>query len=184
MFTRVFDKTPLSFIYICLHYSTPSMSSESLELCREKALRLLENSPHSVSGLKKKLFNTGKFTALDIRTVIDDLLKARLLDDAQFAANYIDYLKTTGIGRFKAVFKLKTKGVPQHILQEAMEKHWGTDDSDNERAAEAVKNKWRSLKSKKDWPEIKKLQAVARFLAGRGFQMDVIRRILDGLKVS
>ena len=160
------------------------MSSDSLETCREKALRLLENSPHSVSGLKRKLFNAGKFTAQDIKTVIDDLLKARLLDDAQFAANYIDYLKTTGIGRFKAVFKLKNKGVPQHIIQEAMEKYWGTEEGDDERAAEAAKIKWRSLKTKKDWPEIKKLQAVARFLAGRGFPMDVIRRVLERLKVS
>ena len=158
--------------------------TDSLETCREKALRLLENSPHSVSGLKRKLFNAGKFTAQDIKTVIDDLLKARLLDDAQFAANYIDYLKTTGIGRFKAVFKLKNKGVPQHIIQEAMEKYWGTEEGDDERAAEAAKIKWRSLKTKKDWPEIKKLQAVARFLAGRGFPMDVIRRVLERLKVS
>ena len=160
------------------------MSPDSLESCREKALRLLENSPHSVSGLKRKLFNAGKFTTQDIKTVIDDLLKARLLDDAQFAATYIDYLKTTGIGRFKAVFKLKNKGVPQHIIQEAMEKNWGTEESDDERAAEAAKIKWRSLKNKKDWPEIKKLQAVARFLVGRGFPMDVIRRALEVLKVS
>ncbi|MBO7092600.1 MAG: regulatory protein RecX [Victivallales bacterium] len=158
------------------------MSSDSLENCREKALRLLENSPHSVAALKRKLFNAGKFTAQDIKTVIDDLLKARLLDDAQFAANYIDYLKTTGIGRFKAVFKLKTKGVPQHIIQEAMEKHWGTEESDDERAAEAAKIKWRSLKYKKDWPEIKKLQAIARFLANRGFSMDIIHSVVKEIK--
>ena len=158
------------------------MSSDSLETCREKALRLLENSPHSVSGLKRKLFNAGKFTAQDIKTVIDDLLKARLLDDAQFAENYIDYLKTTGIGRFKAVFKLKSKGVPQHIIQEAMEKHWGTEENEDERAAEAAKIKWRSLKNKKDWPEIKKLQAIARFLANRGFSMDIIHSVVNEIK--
>ena len=65
-----------------------------------------------------------------------------------------------------------------------MEKYWGTEEGDDERAAEAAKIKWRSLKTKKDWPEIKKLQAVARFLAGRGFPMDVIRRVLERLKVS
>ena len=157
------------------------MSSESLELCREKALRLLENSPHSVRGLKQKLFNAGKFTTQDIQTVIDDLLKAGLLDDAMFAANYIDYLKTTGIGRFKAIFKLKSKGVPQNIVKEAMEKYWGKDESDAERAAEAARIKWRSLKNKKDWPDVKKLQAVARFLGGRGFSPSVIRQVLDDL---
>ena len=157
------------------------MSSESLELCREKALRLLENSPHSVRGLKQKLFNAGKFTTQDIQTVIDDLLKAGLLDDAMFAANYIDYLKTTGIGRFKAIFKLKSKGFPQNIVKEAMEKYWGKDESDAERAAEAARIKWRSLKNKKDWPDVKKLQAVARFLAGRGFSPSVIRQVLDDL---
>ena len=158
------------------------MSSDSLEPCREKALRLLENSPHSVAGLKRKLFNAGKFTAQDIRTVIDDLLKAGLLDDEMFAANYIDYLKTTGIGRIKAVFKMRTKGVPQPVIQEAMEKHWGTDEGDNERAVEAAKIKWRSLKTKKDWPEIKKLQAVARFLANRGFSMDIVHSVVNELK--
>ena len=161
------------------------MSSESLELCREKALRLLENSPHSVRGLKQKLYKAGKFTSKDIQTVIDDLLKAKLLDDRQFAETAIDYLKTTGIGRFKAVFKLKTKGVPQDIIQEAIGKKWETeDDGDSERAAIVAKQKWRPLQSKKDWPDIKKLQAVARFLAGRGFSPSVIRQILDGLKIS
>ena len=117
--------------------------------------------------------------------VIDDLLKAGLLDDAMFAANYIDYLKTTGIGRIKAVFKLKNKGVPQDIIQEAMGKNWGMDDGDDDqRAIQAAKSKWQSLKNKKDWPDIKKRQAVARFLAGRGFPMDVIRRVLEVLKVS
>ncbi len=143
------------------------MSSESLELCREKALRLLENSPHSVRGLKQKLFNAGKFTTQDIQTVIDD---------------YIDYLKTTGIGRFKAIFKLKSKGVPQNIVKEAMEKYWGMDESDAERAAEAARIKWRSLKNKKDWPDVKKLQAVARFLANRGFPMDVIHSVVNEIK--
>ena len=157
------------------------MSSESLELCREKALRLPENSPHSVRGLKQKLFNAGKFTTQDIQTVINDLLKAGLLDDAMFAANYIDYLKTTGIGRFKAIFKLKSKGFPQNIVKEAMEKYWGMDESDDERAAEAARIKWRSLKNKIDWPNVKKLQAVARFLAGRGFSPSVIRQVLDDL---
>ena len=132
-------------------------------------------------GLKQKLFNAGKFTTQDIQTVIDDLLKAGLLDDAMFAANYIDYLKTTGIGRFKAIFKLKSKGVPQNIVKEAMEKYWGMDESDAERAAEAARIKWRSLKNKKDWPDVKKLQAVARFLAGRGFSPSVIRQVLDDL---
>lgn len=161
------------------------MSSESLELCREKALRLLENSPHSVRGLKQKLYKAGKFTSKDIQTVIDDLLKAKLLDDRQFAETAIDYLKTTGIGRFKAIFKLKNKGVPQDIIQEAMEKRWDmADDGDSERAVVVAKQKWRSLQSKKDWPDIKKLQAVARFLAGRGFSPSVIRRILDDLKGS
>ena len=161
------------------------MSSESLELCREKALRILENSPHSVRGLKRKLYNAGKFTSKDIQTVIDDLLKAKLLDDRQFAEAAIDYLKTTGIGRFKAVFKLKTKGVPQDIIQEAMEKRWETaDDGDSERAVAVAKQKWRSLQSKKDWPDIKKLQAIARFLVGRGFSPSVIRQILDDLKDS
>ena len=161
------------------------MSTESLELCREKALRLLENSPHSVRGLKRKLYNAGKFTARDIQTVIDDLLKEKLLDDRLFAENAIDYLKTTGIGRFKAIFKLKTKGVPQDIIQEIMEKRWETgDDDESERAISVAKQKWQSLQSKKDWPDIKKLQAVARFLAGRGFSPSVIRQVLDDLRNS
>jgi SOS response regulatory protein OraA/RecX len=62
-----------------------------------------------------------------------------------------------------------------------MEKYWGKDESDDERAAEAARIKWRSLKNKKDWPDVKKLQAVARFLAGRGFSPSVIRQVLDDL---
>ncbi len=158
------------------------MSSESLETCRENAPRLLENSPHSVRGLKRKLYNAGKFTSKDIQTVIDDLLKARLLDDRQYAENAVDYLKTTGIGRFKAIFKLKTKGVPQDIIQETMDNRWETaDDGESKRALAVAQQKWRLLNSKKDWPDVKKRLAVARFLAGRGFSPSVIRLIWDDL---
>lgn len=159
------------------------MSSDSLELCREKALRLLENSPHSVMGLKRKLFNAGKFTARNIQTVIDDLQKAGLLNDVQFAEDYIDYLKTTGIGRFKAAFKLKNKGLSQVIIQETMARRWETDDDgDTGRAAFAARQKWQSLKARKNMTDIKKLQAVARFLAGRGFSPPVIHFALDEIK--
>lgn len=159
------------------------MSSESLESCREKALRLLENSPHSVTGLKRKLYNTRKFSSQDIMAVIDDLLKAGLLNDRQFAEEYVQYLKSTSIGRFKAIFKLKTKGLPQDIINDVMDRLWQDDDDDFPRAIDAAKRKCSSLQGK-DQPAIKKLQAIARFLSARGFSMDVIRRVLDALKIS
>ena len=158
------------------------MSSESLENCREKALRLLENSPHSVAGLKRKLFNAKKFSKQDIDTVIEDCLKTGLLDDRKFAEDYVQYLKMTSIGRFKATFKLKNKGLPQNIIKETMDKLWNDgDDDDVSRAMTAAKLKWASI-AKKDKPFLWKLQAVARFLAARGFPPDVIRPVLEGLK--
>ena len=57
----------------------------------------------------------------------------------------------------------------------------GDDDDDLERATAVARQKWKSLQSKKDWSDIKKLQAAARFLAGRGFSPSVIRQVLDDL---
>ena len=159
------------------------MSSESLEQCREKALRLLENSPHSVTGLKRKLFNSQKFSSQEISTILADLLKAGLLDDRQFAEDYVQYLKSTSIGRYKAVFKLKGKGVPQDIINDVMERLWNDNDDDTVRAFDAAKRKWDSLQSK-DQPMVKKLQAIARFLVSRGFSMQTVRMVLDDLKKS
>ena len=157
------------------------MSSESLEQCREKALRLLENSPHSVAGLKRKLFNAKKFSSQEISTILADLLKAGLLDDRQFAEDYVQYLKSTSIGRYKAAFKLKGKGVPQNIINDVMERLWNDNDDDTVRALDAARRKWDSLQSK-DQPMVKKLQAVARFLVSRGFSMQTVRMVLDNLK--
>lgn len=159
------------------------MSSESLEQCREKALRLLENSPHSVAGLKRKLFNAKKFSSQEIFTILADLMKAGLLDDRQFAEDYVQYLKSTSIGRYKATFKLKGKGIPQDIINDVMERLWNDNDDDTVRALDAAKRKWDSLQSK-DQPMVKKLQAIARFLVSRGFSMQTVRMVLDDLKKS
>ena len=127
------------------------MSSESLELCREKALRILEISPHSVVGLKRKLFKAGKFTSQDILQVIDDLLKAGLLNDRQFAEDYIRYLQTTAIGRIKAIFKLRGKGIPADIIDDAMDRLWDDEDKLNAMEKFRMEARFDKVEDYVDW---------------------------------
>lgn len=155
-----------------------------LEACRENALNLLDIRPHAIAELKRKLFQRRKYTAQDIQTVIQDLIRARLLDDNAFARLFCESMKnaTPPIGRFKAQLKLQAKGVPQDIIQNALAAIWDTDDSpESERALAAARRKWDSLSrpsARPPEPTVKKRQKLARFLASRGFSPDIISAVI------
>ena len=156
---------------------------EQRELCREKALKLLEARPHSVAEIRRKLINARKFTRDHIEQVIADLLRLDILNDQHFAEAMVDYLKTTNIGQTKATFKLIQKGLDRQLVQNTIKELWNEgEDNDRTRALNAAEIKWKTLR-KRDEPDFKKRQLLARFLASRGFASNAIgsaiRKIAD-----
>ena len=150
-----------------------------LEACREQALKLLDIRPHAEAELRRKLVKSGKHTGADIQAVMADLRRLGLVDDRTFARLFCESLKGQGIGRLKAQFKMRSRGLSAQLVQETLESLWATDDAEEtERAMAAAERKWRSL-CKSGKPLLNMRQSLARFLVSRGFQSNIVGAVLN-----
>lgn len=150
-----------------------------IEACREQALKLLEYRPHAIAELKQKLIQRKKYPTNVIQQVIADLINVNLLNDKDFAILFCQSLQASSspIGRVKAQLKLRQKGVPQTIIQEVFDTEWNDQDDELQRALTAARQKWTSLARKNEEHFLRK-QKLARFLASRGFQSQIISKVL------
>ena len=150
-----------------------------LEACREQALKLLDIRPHAEAELRRKLVKSGKHTGADIQTVMADLRRLGLVDDRAFARLFCESLKGQGIGRLKAQFKMRSRGLSAALVQETMAEQWTVDDAEEtERAMAAAERKWRSL-CRTGKPLLNIRQGLARFLVSRGFQSNIVGAVLN-----
>ena len=142
--------------------------------CAEKALRLISKKMLSSAELSKKLFTAG-YDEDEIATTIENCRKKGFVDDALLAKDTFAYQLTRGSGPRKIREKLRRKGLDSALLDSCCEEF------DVEQIKEACRialnSKLRVLK--KDEDIYKKKDKCFRFLATRGFSMDVIYSVID-----
>ncbi|WP_227815412.1 recombination regulator RecX [Nitrogeniibacter aestuarii] len=135
---------------------------------KARALRLLSGREHSRAELARKLGSEGNRDELD--ALLDRLESLDLLSDARFAESYVRS-RQTRMGNRRLRLELKQKGVPDHLIDAALEE--ATDSDDAVRAREVWEKKFgRQPVDAREWAK------QARFLQGRGFAADVIHKIL------
>ncbi len=148
-------------------------------------------------------------TDADIAEIISTLVAERFVDDERFANAFVrDKLKFNGWGRQKIVYKLKSLGVAQHIIDSALAENYyaasnrdiavdedagsdgktregcgvyGSGDklSGREVLEKLLERKWRSLK-KEEPLQNKKAKAI-RFALSRGFDYEDAMKIVRKL---
>lgn len=167
-----------------MHTAMTDSASEILEKCRESALRLLERRPHSRAELDRKL-RERDYPAPIRQLLLADLERVGLVDDRQFTETFIrqKLLASRPVGTRRILFDLRRRGIPEEmartVLAEVAEEE-DNQESELERARQAARAKWASLMRSNR--EIQKARAaVYRFLAGRGFDGDTIRRAVEEL---
>lgn len=135
---------------------------------KARALRLLSGREHSRAELARKLGSEANGDELD--ALLDRLESLDLLSDARFAQSYVRS-RHARMGDRRLRMELKQKGVPEHLIDHAVED--ATDTDDTERARVVWQKKFgRQPADAREWAR------QARFLQGRGFAADVIHRIL------
>jgi regulatory protein len=149
--------------------------SEERTRAKEKALTFLSYRARSVEELKKKL-EEREFSERTIRRVIDDFLRAGLLDDRKFSSSYI-YSRMIRKPMAKRLLKqeLISKGIREDITEEAIEDGYGNR-SEVEVARDLVLKRIRRYKQE-DEKKIKK--KLSEFLFRRGFDWEVIEIVLN-----
>ena len=158
-------------------------AAELLDKCRESALRLLDSRLHSRSELDRKLRERG-FPAIARRAILADLERLGLVDDRIFAEAFVRDRLGAGrpVGSQRILLDLRRRGVPEDTARQALDEVAEEKPEDDElaRARQAAETKWKSLvRSGREYQKAR--ASLYRFLAGRGFDSQVIRRVADEL---
>ncbi len=159
------------------------MGDQGTDNCRERALRLLEQRPHSVAQLRRKLRDR-QFPTPAIATVIADFTRLGLLDDRRLAHDYCQLAKTSSspVGRLRVLAKLHAYGIAPELAAAAVDQVWNEagDEEEIARAAAAAQRKMRLLPASQDPRKIR--EKLYRFLAGKGFPASICRAAVDAAR--
>lgn len=136
---------------------------------RERALNLLARREHSRDELARKLAPHGE--AEDISALLDDLERENLLSNLRYA-EMLAHARSGRHGSLRLKADLRDKGVPSAVIDATLAE---ARDADLE-AARAV---WRKKFGAPPRDGLERAKQM-RFLAGRGFPADVVRRVVGG----
>ncbi|WIM04984.1 MAG: recombination regulator RecX [Candidatus Nitricoxidivorans perseverans] len=133
---------------------------------RRRALALLTRREHSRAEIAARLAPRG--TREDIETVLAGLEQQGLLSDARFAESYVrSHAARLGAARLRQT--LRAKGVADELIEARV----GELPDEIGRAHEIWNRKFGAAPSDaREWAK------QARFLQGRGFSVEIIRKLL------
>ena len=139
------------------------------------ALRFLKIRPRSIGELKNKLEAKG-FSSEDIEANLHDLIASGLLDDRAFTKSWINYRLARPFGFRRIIQELKAKGVDQEIIEQAVAEVEGY--SSQKAALDLAQRRWQRLPA---IDPLKRKKRVMDFLLRRGFEADVVMKVLKKL---
>lgn len=119
----------------------------------------------------------------DIAEIISVLVSEKFIDDTRFANAFVrDKLRFNGWGKQKIIYKLKSLGIADDIISEAMQKNYfaadgGKDGCENGLSGQKVlekliEKKWKSLHKEESLQ--KRKEKVMRFAISRGFEYSAV----------
>ena len=140
------------------------------------ALRFLKIRPRSIAELRAKL-ELKDFAKDDISTVLHDLVASGLLDDRAFTKSWINYRLARPFGFRRIIQELKAKGIDQEIIDQSIAER-DANYSPEHVALDLAQRRWKRLP---DIDDQKKRKRVLDFLLRRGFEVDLVLKILKKL---
>ena len=135
---------------------------------KQRAIKLLARREHTRAELARKLAPLGSHE--DIEAVLAELAQTGLLSDARAASAYVrSHAARFGAARLRQT--LRQKGVDAELIQAQLDASDAPDELARARAVWAKKFA-AAPEDAKEWAR------QARFLQGRGFAVEVIRKLL------
>ena len=136
---------------------------------KSRALRLLAIREHSLMELKRKL--TAKASADDdVEAVLNRMVETGLQSDQRFAESYV---RSRGgrLGTARLKHELAERGIADDLVQSALTQELGSDELTRARVV-WTKKFGTPPAGAAEWAK------QARFMQSRGFNVDVIRKLL------
>lgn len=131
-----------------------------------------ERSLNEVKEYIKKF----RLEPIDEDKIICELIENNIVNDYRYAQMYVSgKFRINGWGREKIAFSLQQKGIPQHIIEIALQ---AIDDEDYENVAlKLLKKKQKETKKTSSPFELRK--KMFAFLKSRGFESELINDLLN-----
>ena len=149
----------------------------ALAPAKSRAMKILNQRPRSISELRGRL-REAEFSDPIIDQVIADFIDAKLLDDQEFALQWVQQ-RSRRRGKSRRILdaELQEKGVSDRIRQSALEEISDRDEEHNARAVAAKRASMigRRPESRADYE--KQLRRIVSALARRGFNAGLSYRI-------
>jgi regulatory protein len=153
--------------------SKPAGKSPDFKEALRRASALCSRQEQSSRHIRDKL-NSWNVPEGEAERVISQLYKENFLDDQRYAGFYTkDKFKFNGWGKIKIAHMLRQNGIGEASIQEALTQI--DDELYFQKCAEMIRKKSASIKDKNQFSRKGKL---FRFASGRGFEPDLIHRIL------
>ena len=156
----------------------PKNKKMEYEEALKKAAMYAAKREVCIQDVKTKLYNW-KVPKEFHDDIIFYLLQEEFIDEERYAAAYVrEKFRMNKWGKVKIIFQLKSKNIPSHLIEEALkeiepEKYYSV-------LLELLEQKKRSVPGLEGIALRNKLKAYA---AGRGFELDLINKALDQLKI-
>ena len=135
----------------------------------ERALNLLARREHSRAELARKLAPHVEDEDLD--GLLDDLEREKLLSNARYA-EMLAHARSGRHGSLRLKADLRDKGVPAEVMESTLAEA-------REHDLEAASAVWLKKFGEAPRDAAERVKQM-RFLAGRGFPLDVVRRVVGG----
>lgn len=158
------------------------MDEELYSKLMDAALQLLSRRTYTVHQISERLMaRLKKWRKSDqtdvIDKVIERLIELKYLDDQRFCEQWVEERsRLRPRGKYLLSQELRRKGIEKELLEGFWESEKGTTFDELPLALELIERKLPRLKKYENW-ELK--QRLYRFLASRGFSLNVIREALD-----
>lgn len=150
----------------------------SIEMAYSRASALCAKCEQCSTEMEKKLLNWG-VSASDTKKIIDDLKQKRFIDDERFVKAYAhDKLCFSGWGKRKIEQGLWLKRLDRKVIEIAFDNI--EEQEYREIAQKVIQSKIPAIKDGIDSYEGR--MKLARFAAQRGFELDLIIRIINKLR--
>lgn len=137
---------------------------------RERALYILDDAYKTKKQVTDKL-KSGLYPAFIIDKVIEYLTEYNLINDYRYAMMYIDY-KASSKSKRQIIQDLYTKGIVKSIIDAAFEE---SDFSDEDSLKKVIEKRI----SRYDLNEKKDIEKLYRYLVGKGYAYNDVKRVLS-----
>ncbi len=149
---------------------------DELRKARNSAFQFLKTRNRSEKETRLRLLKK-KFTGDVVEQTIQYLKSVQLLDDRQFARDWIQMRRRKPFGARRILFELREKGIASEIIKEEIEQ--STTDYSEVDAVISLAQKCLQKYQQLDQPTA--LRRLAGYLSRRGFNNETIEKVINHL---